>query len=101
MAKLTLARTDIGEPDALDAVVEALRSRGYDATVSAKEPADSRAPRAELVLRFVSEEDGAGLARTAKHVFLAFRDATGDFPQRIAFYDHTGHLLNDTDGSLV
>lgn len=101
MTKLTLAATDLGDPTGLDAAVEALRSKGYDASVSAPESADSHAPKAELVLRFLSDEDGAGLARSSKHVLLALRDATGDFPERLAVYDHTGRLPNDTDQSLV
>src|SRR4051794_2912376 len=100
MAQLTLARTESAQPAALDAVVDQLRSHGHDAAVGAEEPPPADAPKAQLVVRFLSDEDGAGIARAAKHILLALRDETGTFPERIALYDHTGRLLNDTDSSI-
>jgi hypothetical protein len=99
MAQLTFARTESAHPIALDAVVEQLRLRGYDARVGADEP-PSDAPNAQLIVRFLSDEDGAGLAGAGRHIWLAVRDATGAFPERVALYDHTGRLLNDTDTSI-
>jgi hypothetical protein len=100
MAQLTLATTNAADPISLAAVVEHLRTNGHDARAAAEEPASADAPKAELVVRVLSDEDGAGLARAAQHVLLAIRDATGEFPSRIAFYDLAGRLLNDTDQSL-
>src|SRR3954447_9432089 len=100
MAQLTLARTESADPIALDAVVEQLRLRGYDARAGADEPPPSDAPNAQLIVRFLSDEDGAGLARAGKHIWLTVRDVTGAFPERVALYDHTGRLLNDTETSI-
>jgi hypothetical protein len=100
MRHLTLARTESADPIALDAVVEQLRLRGYEACVEADEPPPGDAPNAQLIVRFLSDEDGAGLARAGKHIWLAVRDATGAFPERVALYDHTGRLLNDTDAGI-
>jgi hypothetical protein len=101
MVVISIAATEGGDDAQFGAIAGTLVGDGHDASVGPPESADARAPGAQFVARFKSEEDGAGLARAAKHLFLAWRRTAGEFPERIAFYDHSGRLLNDADSSLV
>jgi hypothetical protein len=92
MAMVSIAATAAGYDNVLDAAARALGRKGHDVSVAPLD-SDARLAKAQFVVRFQSDEDGAGLARTAKHVLLALRDVTGEFPERMAFYDHTGTPL--------